>query len=612
MHRLFTPLLFLALALIPSLLHAQAAVDDLFRLQTNQDQAKDFVTEAVFYHLNPERLRQLERERPFEWQLQLPLADKSPLTLNLQRHQITTDDFKVNTPEGEMAVETGVFYKGRVQGDKNSHVAISIFKDHVVGFLTYEGKSHELGHLQQGAYPASTEYIFYNVANMLMQKNFECGTEEAKIGQQPASPAQANSADKVVKIYIEADYDAYQEKGSSVQNVVDYIEGFFNEVAVLYTNESINVQISEIFVWTTQDPYTGTITIPFVGTVNLDGSGASLQPFADRMDNIGFDGNIAHLIQMVSQGNDGIAVTGSLCGDNPYAYSDVEAAFNQYPAYSWTVQVFTHENGHVLGSEHTTVCTWGPNNNQRLESLCPGEFPSDFCSIVSPPVTETIMNPGCVRPDFSKGFGDDPGDLIRNEVATANCLDELSVPLDMLHFDGTITEKGNQLRWQTANEVNTKWHIIERSPNGKHHFTEVGRVAAAGYATQAQDYEWLDAQPLAEAYYRLKTLDADGQKHFSKLIRLENKPQENSLRLTNVHPVPATDWLQLEFQSPDNQNIEIQFIDLYGRVVQALSQKSVVGTNVLNLETAKLAAGLYILQITDAQGRQLSQNVVIE
>ncbi len=603
---------------------AVPVLDDLFYLQNDQNQGKDFVTEAVFYHLNPERLRQIERERPFEWTLQLPQADKSALTIHLQKHQIIADNFKVNTPNGEVRVETGVFYKGWVQSDKNSHVAISIFNDHLVGFLSFGGTTHELGHLQQGIYPVSTDYIFYDVADMLVEKTFECGTDDTAFTPSPndnPEPALVSASNKVVKIYIEADYDTYLDKGSSVQNATNYIQGFFNEVAVIYSNESINIQISEIFVWTTQDPYTGTIPNPFnpLGPpINIDGSGASLQPFADRMIANGFNGNIAHLIQMVNTGNDGLAFIDELCPANafdentPYAYSDVESSYLQYPAYSWTVQVFAHENGHVIAAPHTTTCNWGPNDNQRLEPLCPGEFPDGFCSTVSPAVTETMMNPGCVIPDFTKGFGTEPGNLLRDRVSNGNCLDNLTVPLDVLQFDGIVTEKGNQIRWRTANEINTKWHIVERSPDGKKGFTEAGRVIAAGYATQQRHYQWLDTQALAEAYYRLKTLDIDGHEHFSDVIRLERNVQSTPLRITKVYPVPATDWLQLQFQTTENQDIKVQLIDMLGRIVLSLTQKSTEGANILNLDTSALAAGVYTLQLTGRQGQPLTQNVVIQ
>ncbi len=53
------------------------------------------------------------------------------------------------------------------------------------------------------------------------------------------------------------------------------------------------------------------------------------------------------------------------------------------------------------------------------------------------------------------------------------------LPLTLLDF--TVTKNGNiaQLKWQTANEVNTSHFDIERSTDGVN-FTAIGKVDAAG------------------------------------------------------------------------------------------------------------------------------------
>ena len=57
----------------------------------------------------------------------------------------------------------------------------------------------------------------------------------------------------VPQVYIEADYQLYQNKGS-VSNTVNYLTGVFNNSATIYANDGITVENSEIFVWTSDDP----------------------------------------------------------------------------------------------------------------------------------------------------------------------------------------------------------------------------------------------------------------------------------------------------------------------------------------------------------------------
>jgi hypothetical protein len=41
-----------------------------------------------------------------------------------------------------------------------------------------------------------------------------------------------------------------------------------------------------------------------------------------------------------------------------FSYSDVDYEYNSVPIYSWTINVITHEFGHLMGSYHTHNCIW--------------------------------------------------------------------------------------------------------------------------------------------------------------------------------------------------------------------------------------------------------------
>ncbi len=58
-----------------------------------------------------------------------------------------------------------------------------------------------------------------------------------------------------MRIYMESDYALYQQNMNSIANTANYVSNFFNVVASLYANETITIAISQIFIWTTQDPY---------------------------------------------------------------------------------------------------------------------------------------------------------------------------------------------------------------------------------------------------------------------------------------------------------------------------------------------------------------------
>ena len=217
-------------------------------------------------------------------------------------------------------------------------------------------------------------------------------------------------------MYIEVDYDIYVGKGG-VQQAADYIAGAFSQVSILYFNEDIELVVNEIFVWDTPDPYTGGSTSTILNQFrnNLNGN---------------YNGDLAHLCGYVGSG--GIAYVDVLCNSfYGVGYSDVNPTYNNVPAYSWTIEVLTHEIGHNLGSPHTHACEWN-GNNTAIDGCGPAAGYSEGCN--GPiPNKGTIMSychlVGGVGIDFNLGFGPQPGNLIRNRVSNASCLDECGPPI---------------------------------------------------------------------------------------------------------------------------------------------------------------------------------------
>ena len=77
----------------------------------------------------------------------------------------------------------------------------------------------------------------------------------------------------------------------------------------------------------------------------------------------GFNGNIAMLLSYGASG--GIAYVNTLCNSNPdyrMGFSSIGSTYSTVPTYSWSVEVVTHEFGHLLGSQHTHACVWNGNN----------------------------------------------------------------------------------------------------------------------------------------------------------------------------------------------------------------------------------------------------------
>ena len=230
---------------------------------------------------------------------------------------------------------------------------------------------------------------------------------------------------ETVKIYVECDYHLYEANRGNAQQTADFAAGLFNVVSAIYANENIKVEVAEIKVWTTPDPYPTSSA-----KVARDAFGLALDGR--------FKGDIAQLLSnyMVNGTvpNGGSANIDALCNKKEaVSYANITTAYSNYPTYSWTAYAVTHEIGHVLGSPHTHSCLWSggpiddcwcPEGDCHLGEQAPisGGTIMSYCHL-NPEWTDECSlsnsNPGI---NLASGFGRLPGDLIRNRISSASCL----------------------------------------------------------------------------------------------------------------------------------------------------------------------------------------------
>jgi hypothetical protein len=188
--------------------------------------------------------------------------------------------------------------------------------------------------------------------------------------------------------------------------------GVFNQSAALYNNEGIPITISQIFVWTVPSPYNG------------GNSQTQLSQFQSTRTS--FNGDVGHLVDLQNQGGIAAGFNG-LCNSNrsqSECYSGIFPTFENVPTYSWTVYVFTHEMGHLFGSRHTHACVWN-GNNTAIDGCGPQAGFSEGCNGPIPFDGGTIMSYchlNSVGINFAKGFGPQPGNVIRSRFNTASCI----------------------------------------------------------------------------------------------------------------------------------------------------------------------------------------------
>lgn len=394
---------------------------------------RDNLKSSKTLQIDKVKLSRLYKSKPNTLTLNLPNSG-NPFKVDLFKVEILTEDFKIRTSSGKnIEFREAIFYRGAIRGDTNSIVSVSIFNDNLSAVI-----SNKEGNWDLGKFGDTEDYIIYNTNEL--QIPFECSTNESRIQSQSPISEQSVSGCRTLRVYIECDFDLYTKRGSSIPNVSTFVTGLFSQVATVYANENIPIQLSEIFVWTTTDPYISQTTSTSVLTLF-------------RTTRTTFNGDLAHLISTRAANQGGVAYLDVLCSTSfKHAYSNIYNTFQLFPTYSWSVSVFAHEMGHNLGSNHTQWCGWSGgalDNCFTTEGGCPtGPAPIGGGTIMSYcHLTQYGIN-------LSRGFGVQPGDKIRSRFNSATCLSGASLSISPT---SAVTCQGSSISLTASGGTTYTW-----------------------------------------------------------------------------------------------------------------------------------------------------------
>src|SRR5258706_448739 len=117
-------------------------------------------------------------------------------------------------------------------------------------------------------------------------------------------------------------------------------------------------------------------------------------------------------------------------------------------------------------------------------------------------------------------YGTDPGSTYFLNMNDCNFV----LPVELVSFEGTVSEQGVELNWTTASEVNNDHFSIERTEDLMT-YAIIGSISASGNSSVSKDYNFYDNHaPAKELFYRLKQVDFDGKVHYpGKLVRVNNQ-----------------------------------------------------------------------------------------
>lgn len=188
------------------------------------------------------------------------------------------------------------------------------------------------------------------------------------------------------------------------------------------------------------------------------------------------------------------------------------------------------------------------------------------------------------------------------QVWNNTCPGLTTLPVNLVYFTGKLQADKVVLNWEVENEVNFKEYVVERSINGTY-FTAFGSVTANG--SKAYTYsDDANSNKGSRVYYRLKKVDKDGSFAYSDVFSL-HIPLNVKF---SVYPNPASDVIQLQFNSNSNATVQVVITDLVGKTL--VNKAFTANNGIVKIGTNELKNGTYLVKAIIA-GEQYLQKVVV-
>ncbi len=176
-----------------------------------------------------------------------------------------------------------------------------------------------------------------------------------------------------------------------------------------------------------------------------------------------------------------------------------------------------------------------------------------------------------------EGFNIDNLKLIKSTTSL------VTLPVKFISVTGYLKPDNTiEISWEAITDANHDYFIIEKSADGNS-FYEMGRLIHLPFS-------FIDRYPFAgNNYYRIKSVDKNGEFIYSKIINVIYKPLVWTVTL---YPNPVKNELNLQMKNLMADHMTIIVTDIQGRIYYY--QPGVVGD--IKINTSTWPAQLYILK----------------
>ncbi|HWA07150.1 MAG TPA: T9SS type A sorting domain-containing protein, partial [Ignavibacteria bacterium] len=186
---------------------------------------------------------------------------------------------------------------------------------------------------------------------------------------------------------------------------------------------------------------------------------------------------------------------------------------------------------------------------------------------------------------------------------SVSLITDYALPVTLASFDAFSQKKDVKLLWSTSEEINNAGFEIQRQAVDKagnaSEWIKAGFVDGAGNSNETRNYSFLDVKPGNGKFnYRLKQIDLNGNYELFNAPNTVEIGRPANYDLSQNYPNPSNPVSKIDYQLPEDANVNISVYDLTGRLVKTLvNSKMDAGYYTAIFDGTNIASGIYIYRI---------------
>lgn len=192
------------------------------------------------------------------------------------------------------------------------------------------------------------------------------------------------------------------------------------------------------------------------------------------------------------------------------------------------------------------------------------------------------------------------------------------LPVTLNYFGGRAINGESYLEWETGSESNNHFYQIERLlPEGilsedDLPYEILGRVSGNGTKSTSTQYSFTDKHPNAGTnIYVLRQYDYNGVNR--AIAKVEVTMTDYVNRIDGIYPNPTSKGtsVHVKYQSQSDSQTNLTVYNMGGTVVHQRSQKLLMGSNDVQIDTEEFAPGIYYVKVSGNGHNAVEKFVVL-